>query len=494
MNKVFTGIICGGLLLAGVARAQDRPETVPSFTVKQYTHDWYAQQERLWRGETERDPHSESAWVNYFKAARYAGFGDPANDWKKQSEKMAKLVESMGSAIPNTFTYHYTRWWNGGNDNAYFSDLEQAYAIRQDYAELSDDFVTHYELQGNDEKMKFFAKKWYETKTMAPGLLEYNYNVLMSLEKNAIIFTSGDNDTYPLWLLQYAKGIRPDVTVLNTSLVTDPSYRVMAMRKYNVKGDPTKLDESRQAVMSYDSCMAEYLRSVAESNTSRPVYFALTCNPEYLTPINERLYTVGLANRYSPNRIDNVAMLKRNWERFRLDYLDLDFYTEDYGFNDGLLQQIDMNYVTPALLLYEHYKLAGQNDEASHFRDLALTLARQGGQSAEVEKYLAGIDDGATADRVDIPEKTADVEHEGGSLGRDVKIVPNPANDAITVEMPEAADAEVQLVDMQGKVIRTMKSSGREIRMSTDGALPGTYVVHITTPKGHFSKTVQIVR
>ena len=279
MNRtIFSGIICGGLLLAGAAYAQDRPETVPAYTTQQFTHDWYAGQEKLWKAETERDPRSETAWFNYFKAARYAGFGDTSRDWKERSEYMAKLIESMGSAIPNTFTYHYVRWWNGGNDDAYFSDLEQAYAIRQDYAELSDDFATYYEMRGNDEQVKFFAKKWYQTKTMAPGLLEYNYNVLMSLEKNAIIFTSGDNDTYPLWLLQYAKGIRPDVTVLNTSLVSDSSYRRLAMKKYNVKGDPTKLDADHMATMSYDSCVAEFLKSVAESNTARPVYFALTCN------------------------------------------------------------------------------------------------------------------------------------------------------------------------------------------------------------------------
>jgi hypothetical protein len=343
--------------------------------------------------------------------------------------------------------------------------------------------------------VKFFAKKWYETKSMAPALLDYNYNVLMSLEKNAILFTSGDNDTYPIWLLQYAKGIRPDVVVLNTSLVTDPGYRALMMKRYDIKGDASKLNSDRFATISPDSCEAEYLKSVAESNTKRPVYFALTCDPDYLTLINDNLYTVGLANRYSPKRIDNVAMLKKNWESFRLDYLGNQFYAEEYGFNHGLLQQINMNYVTPALLLYEHYRLAGENDRAAKFRELALTLARQGGQGAEVEKYLAGIDDDAsTENSADIPERSADVKREDDALGRDVRIVPNPASDAITIEMPEATDAEVQLVDMQGKVLRTMKSSGREIRMSTEGTVPGAYVVHITTPKGHFSKTVQIVR
>jgi hypothetical protein len=56
------------------------------------------------------------------------------------------------------------------------------------------------------------------------SLLSLSQNYLSALPPNSILITSGDNDTYPLWYLQKVRKFRPDVTVLNSSLIGFRKY------------------------------------------------------------------------------------------------------------------------------------------------------------------------------------------------------------------------------------------------------------------------------
>ncbi len=69
---------------------------------------------------------------------------------------------------------------------------------------------------------------------------DYAANFLNSLQKDAIIFTYGDNDTYPLWYAQEVENIRRDVRVVNLSLIAVDWYINKLRNKVN-DSPPLKL-------------------------------------------------------------------------------------------------------------------------------------------------------------------------------------------------------------------------------------------------------------
>lgn len=79
----------------------------------------------------------------------------------------------------------------------------------------------------------------YTALAMAKAYLE-------SCEPNAILYTIGDNDTFPLWYAQEIEGIRPDIKICCTSLLmTDWYVDQMKMKTYTAKGLPISFEHNQ---------------------------------------------------------------------------------------------------------------------------------------------------------------------------------------------------------------------------------------------------------
>ncbi|PCJ26985.1 MAG: hypothetical protein COA97_04620 [Flavobacteriales bacterium] len=357
-------------------------EDVPLIVKDSRSHEFYVEQALLWKEVLDHDKSNENAWYNLFKANRFAKLTynsehSPGKSWVENTEwineanhlmKGNDIISQIEKSIPKTFMAYYLKFYNRENiGNEDFSLLEKAYAINPDFYDIYDDFIIHFEVFNNKKKRKEFNKKWFKSNDFSQNLLNYYYNVLMTLKPNSVFFCYGDNDLLASFMLQDALGVREDITVVNIPLmVTEKNYRSTIFKKLNIK----PLNKDFQNGWS-DSNMKEVIEyMIANKPKELPLYFGLGLKNTLKKNFEEKLYLVGLALEYSETNIDNLAELKKNYNhKYLLDYINIQFSNDDYEIS------LNANYIHGISLLYDHYKMSGDMNKAKEMSDLALLIA-----------------------------------------------------------------------------------------------------------------------
>ncbi len=132
------------------------------------------------------------------------------------------------------------------------------------------------------------------------AFLEFSRNYLISCPDSAILFTNADMDTYGLLYLQLVEGYRPDVLLVNLSLLNMDRY-IKWQRKVGLPLplSDTQIDSLQPNVLAIGRVVYIYdkIIRIVEATAKRPICFTVNVSPQTLSDYDNRLALEGLVYR-----------------------------------------------------------------------------------------------------------------------------------------------------------------------------------------------------
>lgn len=362
---LLTGLL-PGMMMAQAPAPTTAPVQVPTVVRDAYQGAWDAPAST---GEARKEVVAEDAKAIGSQQVGLDGFRQQRNAalirgrGELDADDRAVLLEqfkALEAQDPNGFDTHMAGYYLHFPTLEAFRHLDQAAARDGGRRELIAPRLVNAVRLGDRDGFERWGKALKERDQVAPGLFAAAKDLLLSVDRDAVLITAGEMDAYPTWALQAAGQERRDVLVVDERLLSDPAYRQRVWQDARCNGPVPASDRALMAALP--------------SASPRPIFLSMALGQRIDASWAAQLYVTGIAFRFSSTPVDNIPALELRWVDLRKPM--------DAG-------PLSSNYLVPASVLLKHYRSVGDEAGVARMERSLRAMAQQ--LKASSALYRTGV-------------------------------------------------------------------------------------------------------
>lgn len=316
------------------------PEPVGPYVSRR---QWYEDQACAWQKVVTADPKNENAWRNLFRASFYYETYNWRNSYRAYFHKVNvppmtntpmtnDVLRKLKATLPDSNAFYICAcqlWlpeWGEFDTNVLIKAIDNAPNDISE-TELRSMIFRLWKIYPESKYLDHFFRKLYVNHYYPERVMRYGWNLMQSMQKDAIYIASDWYQYEQILLMQYVFDERKDILVISyDDIFYDDNYRKDICKRLKLKPfKPEKYSFDEQRAIAAD--FIEYLKSKCD----RPFY--LSMDLAGMTDLDEdSLYNEGLLLKYTGKRYDNTLVALHNVrEVYDLNYLTQPLFMYDHG-------------------------------------------------------------------------------------------------------------------------------------------------------------------